>query len=132
MSDPYVTRQEPTEDSLISNGDPDMALHYVDRLDAGIDSASKEEVIDALRFWVGEADYYKNTRECDSCFALAAGQCIIENGLLGDEHGHQYCDVERRLSVLVERLERLVDSYGPEDGQIRRDLQQIIDEHKEG
>lgn len=28
-------------------------------------------------------------------FALAAGQCIVKDGLLGDEHGHQYCALQR-------------------------------------
>lgn len=31
------------------------------------------------------------------CFSLAAGQCIVrEGGLMGDDHGHQYCDMERQ------------------------------------
>lgn len=111
MSDPYVTRQDPTDDSLISNGDPDMALHYVDRLDAGIDSASKEEVIDALRFWVGEADYYKNTRD--------------ESSLIDDiQHfiGHIVHESKQNENQQV----RLNLAF------VADNLRQIIDEHKEG
>lgn len=28
-------------------------------------------------------------------FALAAGQCIVKGGLCGDDHGNQYCSLER-------------------------------------
>lgn len=30
--------------------------------------------------------------------SLAAGQCVVYGALLGDEHGHQYCDLEQRHS----------------------------------
>ena len=29
-------------------------------------------------------------------FALAAGQCIVKGGLCSDDHGNQYCSLERR------------------------------------
>lgn len=32
-------------------------------------------------------------------FSLAAGQCVVSNGLLGDEHG-KYCDMQRKVSKL--------------------------------
>lgn len=114
MSDPYVTRQEPTEDSLISNGDPDMALHYVDRLNAGIDSASKEEVIDALRFWVGEADYYKNTRADSSLVERTENLLIeIDSGFIecwDDVEGYLVEDgIEDALKTVSERIRSIID-----------------------
>jgi hypothetical protein len=33
-------------------------------------------------------------------FAMAAGQCCVEGGLLGDDYGHEYCSLEKE----VERL----------------------------
>lgn len=39
-------------------------------------------------------------------FALAAGQCIVDNGLIGDEHGNQVCT--RPQKSLVDELRRLV------------------------
>jgi len=36
---------------------------------------------------------------------LAAGQCVVDGGLLGDEHGHQYCAVQRRLQAAERRAE---------------------------
>jgi hypothetical protein len=31
--------------------------------------------------------------------ALAAGQCIVPRGLLGDDWGHQYCDMQKQLAA---------------------------------
>jgi hypothetical protein len=35
---------------------------------------------------------------------LAAGQCIVDNGLLGDDYGHQYCAVQAENAKLLELL----------------------------
>ena len=40
----------------------------------------------------GAIDYWQQ-----QAFTMAAGQCIVTNGgLMGDDHGHQYCDMERQ------------------------------------
>lgn len=45
-------------------------------------------------------------------FRLAAGQCVVENGLIGDEHGHFDCSLRTPpvLEVAKEALENLVAS----------------------
>jgi hypothetical protein len=40
-------------------------------------------------------------------FTLAAGQCIVERGLLGDEHGHQFCALTAERDAALARCERL-------------------------
>lgn len=37
-------------------------------------------------------------------FRLAAGQCIVERGLIGDEHGHFYCSVSADLAKATDLL----------------------------
>ena len=40
----------------------------------------------------GAIDYWQQ-----QAFTMAAGQCIVKSGgLMGDDHGHQYCDMERQ------------------------------------
>ena len=40
----------------------------------------------------GAIDYWQQ-----QAFTMAAGQCIITNGgLMADDHGHQYCDMQRQ------------------------------------
>lgn len=40
----------------------------------------------------GAIDYWQQ-----QAFTMAAGQCIVTNGgLMDDDHGHQYCDMERQ------------------------------------
>jgi hypothetical protein len=54
MSDASEIRQKPSAAQFIANGDTMLALHHVDRLDARIDTATVSQVIDALRYWIGE------------------------------------------------------------------------------
>ena len=44
-------------------------------------------------------------------FALAAGQCIVKDGLLGDEGGSPYCRIQRENEKLRAALETLRDAY---------------------
>lgn len=48
-----------------------------------------------------------NAQNSDN-FKLAAGQCIVDGGLLGDDYGHQYCAVQRErddASMVATRFE---------------------------
>ena len=51
----------------------------------------------------GAIDYWQTRAlkaEADA-FTLAAGQCCVKSGgLMADEHGHQYCDMERQRDEL--------------------------------
>lgn len=50
----------------------------------------------------GAIDYWQQ-----QAFTLAAGQCCVESGgLMADDHGHQYCDMERQRDELRERAQR--------------------------
>ena len=43
-------------------------------------------------------------------FSLAAGQCIVTNGgLMGDDHGHLYCDMQRQRDELRGRVRVMAD-----------------------
>jgi hypothetical protein len=63
MTEPASLRQAPTDESLIANGDPLDALHWVDRIDAGISGLTKQQAVSALRYWIGEAEYWKREAE---------------------------------------------------------------------
>ena len=39
-------------------------------------------------------------------FALAAGQCIVDGGLCGDDYGNQYCKLQRAHDATVADAER--------------------------
>jgi hypothetical protein len=41
-------------------------------------------------------------------FKLAAGQCIVEGGLVGDDHGHSACTLEAERDKAVEHLTGLL------------------------
>jgi len=42
--------------------------------------------------------------------SLAAGQCIVTNGgLMGDDHGHLYCDMQRQRDELRGRIRVMAD-----------------------
>lgn len=44
----------------------------------------------------GAIDYWQ-----EQAFTMAAGQCCVKaGGLMADEHGHQYCDMERQQAEL--------------------------------
>lgn len=46
-------------------------------------------------------------------FTLAAGQCIVKSGgLMGDEHGHLYCDMQRQRDELKGRLRVMTNIMG--------------------
>ena len=47
-------RKVPTSASLEANGDVLLALHNVDRLEAKIDTTTIRDVVEALRYWIGE------------------------------------------------------------------------------
>lgn len=38
------------------------------------------------------------------CFGLAANICIVDGGLLGDDHGHPYCTLQREVERLRARV----------------------------
>jgi hypothetical protein len=43
-------------------------------------------------------------------FSLAAGQCIVTNGgLMGDDHGHLYCDQQRQRDELLGKIRVMAD-----------------------
>jgi hypothetical protein len=46
-------------------------------------------------------------------FTLAAGQCIVERGLLGDEHGHQFCALTAERDAALVRCEGLLTRFLP-------------------
>lgn len=47
---------EPCLDSgLISSGNIQDAMRFLDQVDTGISWVSEEQMIDALRYWMGEA-----------------------------------------------------------------------------
>lgn len=42
--------------------------------------------------------------------SLAAGQCIVtDGGLMGDDHGHLYCDMQRQRDELRGRIRTMAD-----------------------
>jgi hypothetical protein len=43
-------------------------------------------------------------------FRLAAGQCVVENGLIGDEHGHFGCSLQARVEQLSTALTEIVEA----------------------
>lgn len=44
-------------------------------------------------------------------FSLAAEQCIVDRGLLGDEHGHQYCALQKEIERLRNEAVRHGDIF---------------------
>lgn len=40
-------------------------------------------------------------------FDLAAGQCLVDSGLGHDEHGHQYCRLEREVDAMDAKVSAL-------------------------
>jgi hypothetical protein len=51
-------------------------------------------------------------------FRLAAGQCVVENGLIGDEHGHFGCSLEAETAALGELNLTLMDQLNEQDALI--------------
>ena len=48
----------------------------------------------------GAIDYWQQ-----QAFTMAAGQCCVKDGgLMSDDHGHQYCDMERQRDELKREL----------------------------
>lgn len=46
----------------------------------------------------------------EEAFTLAAGQCIVANGgLMGDDHGHLFCDMQRQRDELRGRVRVMAD-----------------------
>jgi len=43
-------------------------------------------------------------------FKLAAGSCDVEGGKVGDEHGHFYCTLQKKVEVQAAEIERLRDA----------------------
>ena len=61
------------------------------------------------------AIYYWHERalkaEADA-FQMAAGQCCVKSGgLMADDHGHQYCDMERQRDELKKREARWIANF---------------------
>lgn len=49
----------------------------------------------------------------DECFTLAAGQCCVKSGgLMADDHGHQFCDMQRQRDELRGRLRVMANIMG--------------------
>lgn len=47
------------------------------------------------------------------CFTLAAGQCCVKSGgLVADDHGHQYCDMQRQRDELRGKLRVMANIMG--------------------
>jgi len=40
-------------------------------------------------------------------FKLAAGSCDVEGGKVGDEHGHFYCTLQKKVEAQAAEIERL-------------------------
>lgn len=60
----------------------------------------------ALRSELAAAQEARQRAEADA-FTMAAGQCCVESGgLMANDHGHQYCDMERQRDELRERAQR--------------------------
>jgi len=43
-------------------------------------------------------------------FKLAAGSCDVKGGKVGDEHGHFYCTLQKKVKVQAAEIERLRDA----------------------
>lgn len=55
----------------------------------------------------------RNKRLEDECFTLAAGQCCVKSGgLMADDHGRQYCDMERQRDELRGKLRVMANIMG--------------------
>lgn len=54
-------------------------------------SISEEDFINRLAPSLMKAQSERIEQLEKECFALAAGQCIVDGGLMGDEYGNQYC-----------------------------------------
>ena len=56
----------------------------------------------------GAIDYWQ-----EQAFTMAAGQCCVKDGgLMADDHGHQYCDMERQRDELKAKLAAKPDVAG--------------------
>ena len=57
---------------------------------------------------VGSVDYWR-----EQAFAMAAGQCCVKSGgLMADDHGNQYCDMQRQRDELRGKLRVMADIMG--------------------
>lgn len=65
-----------------------------------------EDAADALTTLSAE-----NERMREENFALSAGACIVPNGLIGDEHGHQHCTLSARVETLEAALRDRPEPY---------------------
>lgn len=55
----------------------------------------------------GAIDYWQQ-----QAFTMAAGQCCVKDGgLMADDHGHQYCDMERQRDELKKREARWIANF---------------------
>ncbi len=41
---------------------------------------------------------------------FASGACVVRDGIIGDEHGHFYCTLERQLAAAKADAERLAEA----------------------
>ena len=49
--------------SLVSNGNIEDAMLFLDRVDAGLNTTDDEHVFDALRYWMGEVFAARNYKQ---------------------------------------------------------------------
>ena len=89
--------------------------------EASSDAQAKEA--ERLREIARDASEFATKHQCDVMrlrtenFALAAGQCCVKDGLLGDESGNQYCRLEKEEQALRKALELSVQAMrAPFDG----------------
>lgn len=72
-------------------------MPYGDAIDQGIEGA--------LRYWRERA-----LKAEDDAFTMAAGQCCVKDGgLMADDHGQSYCDMQRKRDELRGKLRVMAD-----------------------
>lgn len=67
MPEPATIKSKVDEEclasGLIASGNVHDAMYYLDLVEAGINRASDEQIIDALRYWMGEAFAAKHYKQ---------------------------------------------------------------------
>lgn len=79
---------------------PDRGQKNIQTLPARLRAVDLNRCDVGIRILIEEAAEEIERLEIDA-FTLAAGQCCVKSGgLMGDDHGNLYCDMERKLGEL--------------------------------